>query len=54
MCRFVCVCVRACVCYPACKETAFYYIVISGLSGCTIFRTLRDKRHDFLKKAIEY
>jgi len=32
--------------------SAPYYIVISGLSGCTIFLTLSHKRHDFRKKKI--
>jgi len=39
-CVFVCVCVCVCVCnliYAACKALALYYIVISGLSGCTVF-----------------
>jgi len=42
--------------YPACNAHAFYYIVICGLSGCTVkyFLTLSHKGQDFRKKVIEY
>ena len=30
-----------------------YYMLICGLSGCTIFSTLSHKRHDFRKNVIE-
>jgi hypothetical protein len=46
---------RVCVCslsYPAWKAHASYYIVICGLSGCTIFSTLFHKWHDFRKNFI--
>jgi hypothetical protein len=37
-CKCVCVCLSVCsLSYPACKAHAPYYIVICGLSGCTIF-----------------
>jgi hypothetical protein len=42
-----------CVCsltYPAFKAHASYYIVICGLSGCTIFFPIYYKQRDFLKK----
>jgi hypothetical protein len=43
-----------CVCslmYPACQVYAPYYIVIRGLSGCTIlFSILSHKRHIFREK----
>jgi len=45
-----------CVCnliYPARKANAPYYIVICGLSGCTIFSTLSHKWHDFREKVTE-
>jgi hypothetical protein len=44
-----------CVCsfrYPACYKHAPYYIVISGLSGCTLFATLSHKYQDFRKKLL--
>jgi hypothetical protein len=33
----VCVCVYSCLSFQARKAHAQYYIVICGLSGCTIF-----------------
>jgi hypothetical protein len=40
--------------YPACTAHAPCYIVISVLSGCTIFSAIFDKRHDFLENVIEH
>jgi hypothetical protein len=45
-----------CLCshsYPACKGHEPFYIMICGLSGCTIFSILSHKRHDFRKDVIE-
>jgi len=36
--------------YPVCKAHAPYYVVICGLSGCTVFSTLSRKWHDFREK----
>jgi hypothetical protein len=39
--------------YPACNAHAPYYIVISGLPGCTIFlRIMCHTRHNFRKKNV--
>ena len=38
--------------YPAHKELEPYYIVICGLSGCTLFFTLSHEQHDFQKKKL--
>ena len=44
---WVCVCSLS---YPAFNSLAPYYTVICGLSGCTVFSTLSQKRHDFSEK----
>jgi hypothetical protein len=47
--------VSVCVCslsYLACRAHALYYIVICGLSGCTILFTLSHKWYDFRKNVI--
>jgi hypothetical protein len=36
--------------YLACKTHALYYVVICGVSDCTLFSTLSPKRHDFRRK----
>jgi hypothetical protein len=45
-----------CVTYLARKPnfSAPYYVVIRGLSYCTVFVTLSHKWHDFRKKIIEH
>jgi hypothetical protein len=37
---------------PTCKAHATYFIVISGLSGFTVFFHIISKRHDFRKKIL--
>jgi hypothetical protein len=48
---WMCHCIL-CLCYTARKAHAPYYIVICGLSGCSIFSTLSHKWHDFRKKLL--
>jgi hypothetical protein len=56
VCVCLCVCVSVCVCVcvyvcslicPASKEHTPCYIIICGLSGCTILFLISHKRHSF-------
>jgi hypothetical protein len=46
----LCVCVYACLSFPACKAHVLYYTVICGLSTSILFH----KQHDFRKKNFEH
>jgi hypothetical protein len=48
------VCLYSCLSYAACKAHAPYYIVICGLSGCTIFSQILINGKIFGNKVIEH